>query len=134
MYIPRHFYTQELVPAHVYKDRGEKAIELLDERLLKTLDDMRDAYGPIVINDWYRGGVIQWRGLRTEHSPVGTIYSQHRFGRAADLIFMDVDAESVRQEILKDIHLFPLISSIELGTFHLHLDVRNCERIKTYKP
>ena len=134
MYKPRHFYTQELVPEHVYRDRGEKALELLDDRLLITLDDMRDAYGPIVVNDWYRGGVIQWRGLRTDNSPVGTIYSQHRFGRAADLIFLDTDAESVRRDILNNPNLFPHIQSLELGTTWLHFDVRNCERIKTYSP
>ena len=134
MYKPRHFIIQELVPRHVFKDRGEKALELLDDRLLRTLDDLRDAFGPIVINDWHKDGMNQWRGLRTELSPFGTMYSQHRFGRAADLTFLKTDVDGVRAEILENPSLFPLITSIELATNWLHFDVRNCLRIKTYSP
>lgn len=132
MYKPRHFKTQELVPRHVYDDRGEKSLELLDDRLLITIDKLRDAYGPIIINDWHKGGKNQWRGLRTEQSPYGTIYSQHRFGRAADLTFLKTDAETVRLAVLDSPDRFPLIQSLELDVSWFHLDIRNCERIKTY--
>lgn len=134
MYKPRHFSAKEFVPEYIYIARGEKSLELIDDRVLHTCDALRDRYGPIIINDWAWGGKNQWRGLRAEQCPVGTIYSQHRFGRAADCNFQDIDAESVREDLLDDPSLFPYINFIELATVHLHFDVRNCERIKTYRP
>lgn len=133
MYKCRHFSVKEFVPEYIYIARGEKAWELLDERMLMTCDALRDRYGAIIVNDWAWGGSNQWRGLRTENCPVGTIYSQHRLGRASDNNFQDIDAESVRKDILDNPNLFPYITFIELGTVHLHFDVRNCERIKTYR-
>lgn len=134
MYKCRHFEIRELVPRHVYEERGEKAWMLLDERALVMLDLLRDKYGSITINDWAWGGTNQWRGLRTEVSPVGSQYSQHRFGRAFDLKFKDISAEEVRIHILGNKKDWPYVHSLELGTSWLHFDVRNCEPIMTYKP
>jgi len=51
MYKCDHFKIQELVSPGVYKDRGDKAWELLDDRLLMTLDKLRERYGPIIVNN-----------------------------------------------------------------------------------
>jgi len=141
IHIPEHFIIQELVPPEVFADRGEKAWALLDARVLITLDQLREKFGPIIVNNWHLEkmpdwcpNLREWSGLRTEHSPWGTGYSQHRFGRAADCIFRDVLAEEVRQYIFDNLNEFPFINSIELGTSWLHFDVRNCNRIKTYTP
>jgi hypothetical protein len=132
MYIPEHFIIQELVPREVFKDRGTKAWELLDDRLLITLDQLREEYGSITINNWKWDGPREWSGLRTPESSWYRPYSQHTFGRAADCLFNDVDVEKVRKDILKSPDKFPCINSIELNTSWLHFDVRNCNRIKTY--
>lgn len=134
IYTPQYFSIQELVPKHVWDDRHEKAWELLDSRLLITLDQLRGKYGAITINNWFTGGNREWSGLRTEQSPYGSQYSQHRFGRAADCLFSQVNVEYVRNDILNNPDLFPLIQSVELETSWLHFDVRNCDRIKTYAP
>ena len=134
MYVPDHFVIQELVPRAVYEARGEKAWELLDHRLLWSLDQLRKRYGPIIINNWHLGGNREWSGLRTADSPYGSQFSQHRFGRAADCLFSEADVGTVRQDILSAPHEFPEINSVELGTSWLHFDVRNCTRIKTYTP
>ena len=135
-YHPLYFRTQELVPQKVYEVRGELALELLDDRALITLDKLRKRYGSITVNDWMWGGNSQWRGLRTPDSPWYKPYSQHTFGRAFDCVFKEVTAEEVRQDIFKHPHVldFEHIRSIELNTSWLHFDVRNCNRIKTYKP
>lgn len=133
-YKPVKFEVHELVPESVYEARGEMAIELLDVRLLITLDQLRQAYGPITVNNWYWGKDRQWSGLRTEDSPVGSPYSQHRFGRAADCIFSKFSADYVRTDILKNPDRFPFLNAMELGTSWLHFDVRNCDRIKTFYP
>ena len=136
MYKCNHFKIQELVPPKVYKTCKNKAWRLLDDRVLITLDRLRERYGPITVNNWHSGKDREWSGLRTPDSPYYSANSQHTFGRAADCLFSRTDAESVRQDILaapvdKD---FELIGSLELGVSWLHFDVRNCKRIKTYYP
>lgn len=134
MYICRHFAIQELVPRHVYNERGQKAWELFDDRSLRALDALREKYGRMIINDWMWSGCNQWRGLRSGISPVGSEYSQHRFGRAFDVTFSDKDIEDVRNDILVNPEEYPLICSVELGVNWLHFDMRNCSRLKTYYP
>ncbi len=135
MYTPKKFRTEEFVPPRVYRERGEKSLELLDARMLLTCDLLRIRYGRIKINDWVWGGNYEWSGLRTPDSTWYRVYSQHSYGRAGDLKFeTDVTAEEVRQDILAnpDLDCFKYIGSIELGTSWLHFDTRNCPRIKTY--
>lgn len=136
MYRCEHFAIHELVPPRVYRERGELAWELLDERLLVTLDRLRGRYGSMTVNNYHWGKDREWSGLRTRESPYFSPFSQHSFGRAADCLFSETTAEQVRQEILgspgdPD---FELIGSLELGVSWLHFDVRNCDRIKTYYP
>lgn len=134
IYKCKYFKIYELVPKAVYEARGEKAWQLLDENILRTIDKLREKYGRITINDWKWGGKNQWRGLRTADSKYFSQYSQHTFGRAMDLIFNDITAEDVRQDILRDLNseLYKYITSFEEGTSWLHIDTRNCDRILTY--
>lgn len=136
MYTCKHFAIHELVPPDVYHDRGERAWELLDPDMLRTLDMLRDRYGSMTVNNWFWGGDRKWSGLRTAGSPYFSPYSQHTFGRASDPIFKNITAEEVRVEIQaqKDNPTFRYIKSIELGVSWLHFDVRNCNRLKTYRP
>jgi len=130
MYTCKHFAISELVPSQVYKERGDKAWELLDERLLITLDQLRDKYGPITVNNY--GSGREWSGLRTKDSPYYSPYSQHTFGRAADCLFSHAAVDEVRLDIQRYPQEFPFINSLELNVSWLHFDVRNCSRIKTY--
>lgn len=134
MYKCRNFGIKELVSKGTYDIRGEKSWQLFDSRLLETIDMLRDKYGKTTINDWSWGGTSHWRGLRTADSKYYSAYSQHSFGRAADLIFNDVTAESVRQDILANPNdpVFKYINSFEEGTSWLHIDVRNVDRILTF--
>jgi hypothetical protein len=136
MYKCEHFAIHELVPPQVYRDRKEKAWELMDERLLITLDKLRKRYGSMTVNNYHWGKDREWSGLRTADSPYFSKYSQHSFGRAADCLFTKISSEEVRQEILANPNDedFKLIGSLELNVSWLHFDVRNCERIKTYSP
>jgi len=134
MYKCKHFIIQELVSPGTFQKRGEKAWQLLDDGMLMTLDRLRDKYGKMTVNNWKWGGDREWSCLRTADSPWFSTYSQHSFGRAADIIFADVTAESVRQDILAnpDEFAFEFINSFEENTSWLHFDVRNCDRVLTY--
>jgi len=136
MYECDHFAIHELVPIAVFNERGDMAWELLDNRLLITLDLLRKRYGKMTVNNWYWGGSRQWSGLRTPDSPYYSPYSQHTFGRAADPIFADKSAQMIRTDILNNPNDpdFRLIASIEMDVKWLHFDVRNCVHVKTYRP
>jgi len=132
----RNFKIHELVSPDIYKSRGEKAWQLLDDRALWTLDALRDKYGAITVNNYFWGGDREWSGLRTHNSPYYSPTSQHSFGRAFDCIFHSHTAETIRKHIQAnpDADIFKYIRGIELDVTWLHFDVRNCDRIITFKP
>lgn len=125
MYKCKYFKIQELVPRHVWEDRGDKAWELFDSRALETLDTLRETFGTTIVNTWATGGLRQWSGLRTPESPYGSSYSQHRFGRAFDCIFSKKTAEEVREHVLQNQEDFPHIRGIELAVSWFHFDTGN---------
>jgi len=136
MYKCKYFEIHELVPPHVYAQRAERSWELLDENLLITLDKLRERYGAMTVNNYHWGGEREWSGLRTPGSPFYSQYSQHSFGRAADCLFKTISAEEVRQDIIENTsaEAFGLISGIEMSVSWLHVDVRNCQRIRYFNP
>ena len=103
MYKYAHFSIHELVPPNVIHAQEERALQLLDERLLITLDRLHKRYGSITVNNWYWGRVREWSGLRTKDSPYYSEFSQHTFGRAADCLFGDHTAESVRKNRVRSL-------------------------------
>ena len=137
MYQCKFFQIRELVPPDIFDKRGDRAWELLDERLLFTLDGLRGRYGRMTVNNWHWGGDRMWSGIRTPGSPFYNESSQHSLsrGRAADIIFSEISAEDVRADILahQNEPPFDLIMAMETGVPWLHIDVRNCDRIKLFK-
>lgn len=139
MYTCKYFWAEEWVPPDVYTARGEKSWQLLDDRSLITADAIRKRYGKMIINNWKwitKGPKREWSGLRTEDSPVGSRFSQHRFGRAFDAIMLDVEVEEVRLDILNNTgrEEYKYIKGLELNINWLHIDVRNSNRLQTFTP
>lgn len=134
MIAPRYFKIYEFLPEAFYEAHrrlGGKLWLMFDDRLLQTVDWLRDVYGPITLNDWWwaKGMPVKdrnhFRGWRPWDC-IGASLSQHKFGRAADCMFRDVSAEEVRQAIKKDPYsgMFRHINCIEDETSWLHFDVR----------
>ena len=134
MYKCKYFAIQELVFPKVHEQRGNKAWKLLDSRLLITIDQLRKKFGPITINNWNIDGNRQYSGLRQCNDPHFSQYSSHTFGRAADMLFKDIDANTVREYILDHPNEFEYINEIELDTSWLHISVSNSPRITTFSP
>lgn len=127
IYRPKHFKLQELIPPDIYQQRGEAAWELLDARLLITLDALRDELGALTVNNWHLGGTYKESGLRSMESTTGASWSQHRFGRAADCKFVITPSET-RDYIIANQSLFPYLTTMEnvdATPTWLHIDVRN---------
>jgi hypothetical protein len=139
MYVPKHFILQEYLPPVLYqllvnRKRLSSGWELLDDRLLRTDDQLRERFGKITINNWVWGGKRLWSGIRTFGSPYYSVTSQHPYGRASDKLFLESSIDDVRAYILDNPDEFPHLTSLELDTAWLHSDTRNCQRIKTYIP
>ena len=126
MYIPDHFKLYELLPKSYYK-KDNRLWNIFDDRLLITIDNLRNKYGKMLVNDWYWKGENQYRGWRPLDCKVGAEFSQHKFGRAVDLILLEVDVNMVRKEIIDNQFSedFKYITCMEDNTSWLHIDVRN---------
>lgn len=126
--VSKNFMIQEFVPRDVYQRFGESSIWFIDQRIITLAQHFRDLFGPLTVNNWHAGGLFDSRGFRPCTDPDGAKFSQHRFGRAVDLVFDDEPAEFIREYIRKNfIHLnqeFGL-TTIEKDTpTWVHVDLR----------
>ena len=122
-YRPKHMQLYELVPRTTYEVLGDRAWLLFDPRALITGDQVRDFFGaPCYLNNWYWGGNKDSRGWRPGDDPDGAEYSQHKYGRAEDIIIKGVTGAQARDVIMNHQEHFPFITRIEDGTPHLHFD------------
>lgn len=123
--ISKSYFLDEYLPKDLYL-RYEKnhqiLIGLIDERLIKADQALRDKFGSVIINNWYNGGDRNWSGLRTSDSPYYSPTSQHCFGRASDKLFT-VPSEEVRKFILQNWKNLG-ITCIEGNVSWVHTDCR----------
>lgn len=139
------------------KDKPWKGWCMFDDRALITLDKLQEKYGTTTVNNYKWGGNRKYSGFRPhncvicdkcsncwaynvqfndncpkcdsyEFKPLGSKFSQHKFGRGFDLIFKHESAEKVREYVLSHSDEFPFITAIELGVSWFHFDTRNMDR------
>lgn len=123
----KSFILQELVDPEIHKARGERAWELLDPRALITLQALRDALGPCVVNNWHASGPFKESGLRDFRTGTGAMYSQHKYGRAFDCKFKSVtpaEALAYVQEHRDDFRHLTVIENVNATPTWFHFDVR----------
>ncbi len=130
LYKPPNFKLEELVPKAIIDKLGEKAWELLDERMLRNLQFFRENLGPILVNSLTQ----QYRCFDpSEYRKEGI--SQHNAGRAVDCTFKNYTSQWVREWLRKPENAsrlpFPDIW-VELGTTHFHFDVRYSDKRGVY--
>jgi len=131
----KYFKIYELVPEHIYKKFGEKAWMFIDPRLIEMIDLLKEDFpkGTITINNYFWKGKRNWSGLRVAGCPYYSETSQHSFGRAVDCIFSTYDVEDVRKHIMDNLDRYKYIKGIELDVSWLHIDVRNTDKLITFK-
>lgn len=66
----------------------------------------------------------------------GATYSQHKFGRACDVVSRKTSAQEMRDYIIQNRNKFPHITTLEDTVSWLHFDIRptNNKNINTFKP
>lgn len=133
-----HFYIDELVPKEIFMQYYEKSLMFIDPKLIQMIEGIRTYFNvPIIINNWYTGGERNESGFRLPDTTTGAILSQHKFGRAADLVFpKGTDYEKIRNTIRKNYDTFKQmgITTIEKDTpSWLHIDCRYTEMERLYE-
>lgn len=124
-YRPKHFTIQELVAPNIYDDFGDKAWDMLDPKLLRALDKLREKFGAITVNNWRTGGPYKESGLREQSTKTGAPKSAHKRGMAADCKPFECTVHEVYAYILENPHEFPEIRRVENITHTptwLHID------------
>lgn len=142
MKVSDNFELQEFVPKDVYEMFGDRALSFLDKRIIDVVQLLRDLSGrPIIINNWHNGGKFSESGYRTPNTKTGARYSQHKFGRAADVKVTDMSPKDVVELIKKNEALFmaaglTTIENVEHTPTWTHLDCRwtNSKKILFVNP
>jgi hypothetical protein len=129
MFIPDGFELYELFPKKFFlKYNNSKLWLFFDLRILLTIQYLRERYGSMIANDWYWKGRNQYRGWRPFDCSIGAAFSQHKFGRAVDLIPAKTTAQKIREDILASPFdkTFKFITIIEadIPWLHISTDIR----------
>jgi hypothetical protein len=126
--ISKNFWLSEFLPPDVFEMSPVAGIWFLDPKIISVAQFIRDRFGkPITINNYLDGGNYINSGYRDPHCEVGATFSQHKFGRAADLKVEGEDPEEIRKDIKQNWALYKAagLTTIEAGTpTWLHVDCR----------
>lgn len=126
-YRPPNFKLEELVDPRIHKRLGDKAWDLLNENALRSLQALREKFGPIIVNNWHAGGQYSESGLREQGTKTGAPKSAHKRGEAFDCKPRNVSVREMYDYILAHPSEFPLIRRLEsieaTRGLWLHFDV-----------
>ena len=131
-YIPKHFHAYELLPNDLYALHGDNGLYLIDDRILSTLDQIREFVdSPITVNNWKIGGPFSQRGYRNDPN-TGAKYSAHRFGRAVDFDIAGITADAFRTKVKSGDYdkVLGYITRMEEGIEWIHMDCMGLPRIE----
>lgn len=121
----KHFTLKELVPREVYEQYGKEAWKLFDEKLISTIDFLREAFNvPIIINGWQWNGQNQYRGYRPENCKIGAENSAHKGGMAVDMTIEGITANEARKWLKENQSKLPHDIRCEDGVDWLRIDTR----------
>ena len=134
----KYFKIYELVDIDTYTHLGEEAWELVDDRLIQTIDKLKEVFnnGTITINNYKWKGNRKWSGLRTKDSKYYSETSMHSLSKnsdntltfkAVDCIFSHYSVKEVREYILSHQDEFTHIKRIEVANW-LHCDLKETNK------
>jgi len=102
MKISKNFDLREFIDPDTWAIFGASCIWFIDPRLISVVQRIREIVNePVIINNWNSGGQYKLSGFRPPSCTIGAKYSQHRYGRAADLKVKSLEPSQVIQ-IIRD--------------------------------
>lgn len=133
MYKPKHFSANELFPNAVITKYGEQCWQFMDDRLLETIDFIREKIGKrIFVNVRYGDKKFQNRGYRANTYKTKLYCSQHLHGRAVDFDVEGMPAKDVRDWLKENADILPHPIWVEDAVTWVHIDVRQSDKGKIY--
>ena len=142
IYKPEFFTLEEMLPSTMQAEialLGDLLWLRFDARALITADRLRRRCGTALANTWGLSekmrslyGIHQFRGFRPLDCQIGSALSQHKEGRAVDLVFLSCPVQHLREDIITDpFHPdFEYITGLEMSVSWLHFDVRYWDKEK----
>lgn len=141
MYKCKYFKIRELVHPSFIGVNETILWGLMDVRVLKYADQIREKYGPCTVN---ANGLTDC-GLRKTDSTTGARFSAHKFGRALDLHIRDIEVAASKisdatarknykireyNRVRETLMTNPAFDGLnfEHGISWLHIDVANREK------
>ena len=109
----QYFCLEELVDKPFIDRFDERALQFLNRGMVLCIDRLRDAVGPLKINDWHLGGQFHESGLRLWTTTTGAQFSQHKYGNAFDLKPQKISVQQLYQHITQNADKYPQITTIE---------------------
>ncbi len=131
---PEHFSLDEIVCEDIYNHFGEVAWGFFDSRILITIEVLRKQLNkPIYINNWQIHGEFDERGFRCIQCSLvkkaieeKRLYvSPHMTGQGVDFDVQGMEAEEVRQWIIKNQNILPYPVRLENNVNWVHCDTRD---------
>lgn len=131
-YIPKYFLIEEVISPDICNPIDATQWFMFDNRILWTADQLRAIYGKLICNTWMWNGKHTFRGYRPWSCKVGARMSQHKLGRALDLVPMETTVDEIRDEIIANPNReeFKYITAIESDVPWLHIDCRNYDKAR----
>lgn len=81
--ISKNFFLDEFCPKEIYDkivEQPNRLYDYLDKRIVSLVQWIRDKTGqPVLINNWYGGGQLDERCIRTPNTSTGASKSRHKF-------------------------------------------------------
>lgn len=119
--ISDNYFLDEFIPPEMYQKFGEKSLLWLRPDVVRIAQALRHFFGAVTINNWSHNGEVTAEmflklpkaiqdeyftqsGIRLHNSETGALFSQHKYGCAADLKFKTVDPDTVRRFIVANYH------------------------------
>lgn len=125
------FSVKEFVPPEIYAKYGNSSWMFIDQKVVGIVAELKSDFNgaTVTVNNWAWNGTRKYSGYRPIKCTVGGDDSQHRHGRAVDIIIAGVPADKVRAHILnnKEKYMGLGLTTLEDGKFApswCHLDTR----------
>ena len=106
--VSKYFYLDEFIDPHTYVNHPDNGLSLIDKRLFKIADLLRELKGtPGIINTWWNyyigkinnndintvifnieknNSIRKWSGYRSSRCLIGAKNSAHKQGKAFDMV------------------------------------------------
>ena len=123
------FNLWEFLSKTDYEQHGIRGWRFVCPSLLGVMNCLREDLGAaITANNWYYGGALHWRGVRTLKCPEYSITSMHAWGRALDFDVKGYTPREVVKFIIQNRDRYPEIRFIEIDINWVHIDVGQREQ------